>query len=42
MAKKSKIMHNIHRKKLVNQYAAKRKELLNKLKDPNLTYEEKQ
>ena len=32
MAKKSKIMHNIHRKRLVNRYATKRKELLNKLK----------
>ena len=42
MAKKSKIMHNIHRKKLVNRYAAKRKEFLSKLKDPSLTYEEKQ
>ena len=42
MAKKSKIMHNINRKKLVNRYASKRKELLSKLKDPNLTYEEKQ
>ena len=42
MAKKSKIMHNINRKILVNRYASKRKELLSKLKDPNLTYEEKQ
>ena len=42
MAKKSKIMHNIHRKRLVNRYAAKRKEFLSKLKDPSLTYEEKQ
>ena len=30
MAKKSKIMHNIKRKKLVNMYAAKRKDLLSK------------
>ena len=42
MAKKSKIMHNINRKRLVNRYAAKRKEFLSKLKDPSLTYEEKQ
>ena len=42
MAKKSKIMHNIKRKKLVAMYAEKRKNLLNKIKDPNLSYEEKQ
>ena len=42
MAKKSKIMHNIKRKKLVNMYATKRKDLLTKIKDPNLSYEEKQ
>ena len=42
MAKKSKIMHNIKRKKLVNMYAAKRKDLLSKIKDPSLSYEEKQ
>ena len=42
MAKKSKIMHNIKRKKLVNMYAAKRKDLLLKIKDPSLSYEEKQ
>ena len=42
MAKKSKIMHNIKRKKLVNMYAAKRKDLLTKIKDPSLSYEEKQ
>ena len=42
MAKKSKIMHNIKRKKLVNMYASKRKDLLLKIKDPNLSYEEKQ
>ena len=42
MAKKSKIMHNIKRKKLVNMYATKRKDLLSKIKDPNLSYEEKQ
>jgi small subunit ribosomal protein S14 len=42
MAKKSKIMHNIKRKKLVAMYAKKRKDLLSKIKDPNLSYEEKQ
>ena len=42
MAKKSKIMHNIKRKKLVAMYAEKRKDLLNKIKDPNISYEEKQ
>ena len=42
MAKKSKIMHNIKRRKLVDRYAAKRKDLLTKIKDPNLSYEEKQ
>jgi len=42
MAKKSKIMHNLKRKKLVDMYATKRKDLLSKIKDPNLSYEEKQ
>ena len=42
MAKKSKIMHNIHRKKLVDRYAAKRKELLTKINDSSLSYEERQ
>ena len=42
MAKKSKIMHNIKRKRLVAIYAKKRKDLLSKIKDPNLSYEEKQ
>ena len=42
MAKKSKIMHNIYRKKLVNRYAAKRKELLTKINDSSLSYEERQ
>ena len=42
MAKKSKIMHNIKRKKLVDMYATKRKDLLSKIKDPSLSYEEKQ
>ena len=34
MARKAKIMHNIHRKKLVIKYSAKRNELLKKIKDP--------
>ena len=42
MAKKAKIMHNLHRKDLVEKYAAKRKEYLDKIKDPNLSFEEKQ
>ena len=42
MAKKSKIMHNIHRKTLVERYAAKRKELIKKINDTSLSYEERQ
>ena len=42
MAKKSKIMHNMYRKKLVNRHAAKRKELLAKINDTSLSYEERQ
>ena len=42
MAKKSKIMHNLYRKKLVNRHATKRKELLAKIKDTNLSYEQRQ
>ena len=42
MAKKAKVMHNLHRRHLVEKYATKRKELLDKIKDPNLSYEEKQ
>ena len=42
MARKSKIMHNIKRRRLVDMYAKKRKELLLKLKDPNLDHDEKQ
>ena len=42
MAKKSKIMHNIHRKNLVKRYSAKRKELLAKVNNSNLSYEERQ
>ena len=42
MAKKSKIMHNIHRKTLVERYAAKRKDLIKKINDTSLSYEERQ
>ena len=42
MAKKSKIMHNIHRKTLVERYAAKRKDLISKINDTSLSYEERQ
>jgi len=42
MAKKSKIMHNIKRKNLVSRYASKRAELLAKVNDVNLSYEERQ
>ncbi len=42
MAKKSKIMHNIHRKTLVERYAAKRKDLIKKINDTSLSFEERQ
>ena len=42
MAKKSKIMHNIHRKTLVERYATKRKDLIKKINDTSLSYEERQ
>tara|TARA_B100001029_G_C15046285_1_gene447365 strand:+ start:1065 stop:1370 length:306 start_codon:yes stop_codon:yes gene_type:complete len=42
MAKKSKVMHNLYRKDLVEKYSVKRKELLDKIKDPNVSYEEQQ
>ena len=42
MAKKSKIMHNMHRKTLVERYATKRKELVSKINDTSLSYEERQ
>ena len=38
----SSCLYNIKWKKLVDKYAAKRKDLLLKIKDPNLSYEEKQ
>ena len=42
MAKKSKLMHNIKRKRLTSKYASKRKALLLKVNDQNLTFEERQ
>lgn len=42
MAKKSKIMHNINRKNLVARFSVKRKELIAKINDTNLSYEERQ
>ena len=42
MAKKSKIMHNINRKNLVTRCATRRKELIAKVNDTNLSYEERQ
>ena len=42
MAKKSKIMHNIKRKRLTSRYASKRKALLLKVNDQKLTFEERQ
>lgn len=35
-------MHNLYRKDLVEKYSVKRKELLDKIKDPNVSYEEQQ
>ena len=35
-------MHNIHRKTLVERYATKRKELVSKINDTSLSYEERQ
>jgi small subunit ribosomal protein S14 len=41
MAKTSQINRDLKRKKLIKKYAAKREELRNKLKDPNVSIEEK-
>jgi small subunit ribosomal protein S14 len=41
MAKKSQVNRDLKRKKLIKKYAAKREELRNKLKDPNVSIEEK-
>ncbi len=41
MAKKSQINRDLKRKKLIAKYAERREELRNKLKDPNVSIEEK-
>ena len=41
MAKTSMIYREVHRARTVKKYAAKRAELKKKLKDPNLSFEEK-
>ena len=41
MAKKSQINRDLKRKKLIIKYAERREELRNKLKDPNVSIEEK-
>ena len=41
MAKKSKVVKNIHRQKLVDKYKNKRKELLTIVKSPKTSIEEK-
>ena len=42
MAKKSKVVKNLQRIELSKRYAKRRADLLNKIKDENLSYEEKQ
>ena len=42
MAKKSKIMNNKHKIELSNRLYGKRKDLLDKIKNPELSYDEKQ
>ena len=42
MAKKSKIMNNKHKIELSNRLYSKRKDLLDKIKNPELSYDEKQ
>lgn len=41
MAKKSQVNRDLKRKKLIKKYAEKREELRVKLKDPNVSIEEK-
>ena len=41
MAKKSKIAQNLHRQKIVEKYAAKRKELKAIIKNPKTSLDEK-
>ena len=42
MAKKSKVVKNLQRIELSKRYSKRRTDLLNKIKDENLSYEEKQ
>jgi len=42
MAKKSKIVRELHLKKMVEKYSSKRKVLKTMIKDPKLSLEEKQ
>ena len=42
MAKKSKIVRELHLKKMVDKYSSKRKALKKMIKDPKLSLEEKQ
>ena len=42
MAKKSKVVREIHLRKMVEKYSSRRKELKAHLKDPKLSLEEKQ
>ena len=42
MAKKSKIVRELHLKKMVEKYSSKRKALKTMIKDPKLSLEEKQ
>ena len=42
MAKKSKIVRELHLRKMVEQYSSKRKEIKAMIKDPKLSLEEKQ
>ena len=42
MAKKSKIMNNKHKIELSNRLYSKRKDLLDEIKNPELSYNEKQ
>tara|TARA_Y100000588_G_C14149884_1_gene880093 strand:+ start:382 stop:687 length:306 start_codon:yes stop_codon:yes gene_type:complete len=42
MAKKSKVVKNLQRIELSKRYSKRRADLLNKIKDENLSYEEKQ
>lgn len=41
MAKTSMVYREVHRARIVKKYAAKRADLKKRLKDPNLSYEER-